>query len=231
MNILLSTAYLPPISYFSLFTQEPRPILEAHEHFQKQSFRSRCHILSPQGYLALTVPVEKVRGLSRREIPIRDVKISYDFNWQRIHRMSIESCYRRSTYFEYYEDRIAPFFTKKFPFLWDLNMQWMDFLTQVFEIKVDPWKISSEFIHSPPQHFLDLRKAIHPKNFVEIPTPFYPQVFGQELGEPESMQSGFGQGANLSVLDLLFNLGKQGKSYLRAYSSIVLCSYSNGCHS
>lgn len=203
MNFLVSTAYLPPIPYFSLLYSDLSLFMDSKENYQKQSFRNRAHILSPQGILPLSVPIQK---FSRRGIPIREVKISYEFNWQRIHWMSLQSCYRRSSYFEYYEDEIMGFFEKPYTYIWDLNLDWIRFLGNCYGIKIEERiQILDSFEKDPGPDWFDLRDRIHPKKTRGIPGEVYSQVFSPEGHFYEDM----------SILDLLFNLGKQGIPYLR----------------
>ena len=97
--------YLFPVSYFSaLEANDFNFLLEKHEHFPKQTYRNRTRISSPNGSLDLYVPV--VKG-SKVHTVYKDVKISYDFKWQRLHWLSLQNCYRNSAYFEYYEDELA----------------------------------------------------------------------------------------------------------------------------
>src|ERR1700712_21767 len=114
---LLPMFYLPPIEYFAqLNTYKPDILMEREEHFPKQTYRNRANIYSPDGVLTLTVPV--VKG-SKKQTKGTDFKIIYDFKLQRMHWMSLETCYRLSAYFEYYEDDFAPFYQKKFDYLFD----------------------------------------------------------------------------------------------------------------
>ncbi|MBV8390819.1 MAG: WbqC family protein, partial [Mucilaginibacter sp.] len=112
---VLPMFYLPPVEYFAQLNKyNPDFVIEKDEHFPKQTYRNRANIYSPDGMLTLVVPV--VKG-SKVHTPVKDVKISYDFRWQRLHWMSLQGCYRRSTYFEYYEDEFAPFYERKETFL------------------------------------------------------------------------------------------------------------------
>ncbi|MBO7661255.1 MAG: WbqC family protein, partial [Bacteroidaceae bacterium] len=76
--MLLSTAYLPPIQWFTklLGTEQGSNgacvYVEALEIYIKQTYRNRCVIDSSAGPLALTIPVEKPDNGSRL---IRDLRI------------------------------------------------------------------------------------------------------------------------------------------------------------
>src|ERR1700744_1746213 len=130
---VLPLFYLPPVEYFQkLYSYNPDFMIEKHEHFPKQTYRNRANIYSPDGMLTLTVPV--VKG-SKMHTPVKDVKISYDFRWQRLHWMSLQGCYRRSAYFEYYEDEFASFYEKKETFLFDYNDQLFQLILKLLKIK------------------------------------------------------------------------------------------------
>ena len=76
----LSTAYFPPVQWFTKLL-DGRVCVEACEHFHKQTYRNRCVIDSPQGRLALTVPVVH----SDEEGPIGRLRLSDHGHWRRHH--------------------------------------------------------------------------------------------------------------------------------------------------
>nr|WP_316929490.1 WbqC family protein [Arcticibacter svalbardensis] len=192
--------YLPPVEYFSqMKAHNDQIIVEGCEHYKKQTFRSRATIHSPQGKLDLIIPVLKGANL---QTDIKDVKISYDFDWQRLHWQSIQTAYRRSAYFEYYEDDFKVFYTQKWEFLFDYNMELLDFLIR--NLKLDlPYTFSTSY----EEQYVDLddyRDSIHPKRTPISAFKPYFQVFDDRNGFIP----------NLTVVDLLFNQGPQSSSYL-----------------
>jgi len=193
--------YLPPVSYFSaLNAQNYQFLLEKEEHFPKQTFRNRTRIYSPNGPLDLFLPV--IKG-SKYHTKMKDVKISYDFKWQRLHWLSLESCYRNSPYFEYYEDDLAPFFQKKYDFLFDYNLEILEWIFKQLK-KTPVLEFTTEYEKDIPAE-LDYRNKIQFKNAELIaPQKIYTQVFGEKHGFLP----------NMSIVDLLFNQGPQAKHYL-----------------
>jgi hypothetical protein len=197
---VLPMFYLPPVEYFvQLNTYKPGILIEKEEHFPKQTYRNRANIFSPDGVLALTVPV--VRG-AKNHTKIKDVKISYDFNWQRLHWQSLQACYRRSAYFEYYEDELRPFYEKKFDFLFDYNEQLLQFILKSIKLKVE-WAYTESYEAEYPSLF-DLRNSINPKKEPDLDQKPYFQVFEERQGFQK----------NLSIVDLLFNQGPHSVNYL-----------------
>jgi hypothetical protein len=197
---VLPMFYLPPVAYFTtLNAHKPDILIESQEHFPKQTYRNRANIYSPDGVLALTVPV--VKG-SKTHTNIKDVKISYDFRWQRQHWMGLETCYRRSAYFEYYEDDFAPFYQKHFTYLFDYNEQMLQILLKFIKINL-PLQYTETYEAEYPQ-LNDYRDSISTKKEFDFEQKPYFQVFDERNGFIK----------NLSIVDLLFNQGPQTINYL-----------------
>ncbi|QHS57235.1 WbqC family protein [Mucilaginibacter sp. 14171R-50] len=197
---VLPMFYLPPVDYFTKLTAfTPDVVFEREEHFPKQTYRNRAIIYSPDGRQALTVPV--VKG-SKNHTKIKDVKISYDFRWQRAHWMSLQACYRRSAYFEYYEDDFAPFYEKQTTFLIDYNRELLELLLRLLKIKLEI-KFTESYEPAYP-NLTDLRAILNGKNELDIEQKAYFQVFEERHGFLK----------NLSIIDLLFNQGPQALNYL-----------------
>ncbi len=130
--VLLSTAYFAPIPFYSLVVQSPKIYIEQFENFIKQTYRNRCVILGANGPISLIVPVVKGRG---KKILMKDLKISYDVDWQRNHWRTIFSAYNSSPFFDYFKDDIFPFFEKKEKFLLDFNLKIHETICELLEIE------------------------------------------------------------------------------------------------
>src|SRR5258708_1254263 len=170
---VLPMFYLPPVEYFAeLNIYNPDFLIEKYEHFPKQTYRNRANIYSPDGILTLVVPV--VKG-SKVHTPVKDVKISYDFSWQRLHWLSLQGCYRRSAYFEYYEDELAPFYEMKEPWLFDFNVKLLQLLLKLLKIKASINYTASYELAYPG--LIDVRQSIHPKKISKFNQKPYFQVF------------------------------------------------------
>ncbi len=191
--------YLPPVSYFTtLKSHDFNFSLEKQEHFPKQTYRNRVTISSPNGTLDLIIPV--VKG-AKLHTATKDVKISYDSKWQRLHWLSLQTCYRSAAYFEYYEDGLAPFYHKKYDFLFDYNLDLLNWMFK--QLKVNPTVNFTE-VYEKEISGTDYRNQFDKKTIHEFETKSYFQVFSDRN---EFIP-------NLSIVDLLFNQGPQTKSYL-----------------
>lgn len=198
---ILPLFYLPPVGYFSLLQKLGEDFLiEKHEHLAKQTYRNRASIYSPNGKLDITVPV--VKG-AKTHTKMKDVRISYDFNWQRLHWLSLESCYRSSAYFEFYEDELSHFYTNKFEFLFDYNLELLEWLNKKLKLNKSFGVTSEYFNDIGPE--MDFRSAMNPKKQEGIVNnKSYYQVFEDKHQFLP----------NLSIVDLLFNQGPQARLYL-----------------
>jgi len=197
---ILPLFYLPPIEYFNvLIKNRSNLLIEQFEHFPKQTYRNRAVIQSPNGKLNLIVPV--IKG-SKVHTKVRDVKISYDFNWQRLHWMSLQTSYRSSAFFEFYEDAFAPFFEKKWDFIFDYNMEILQLLLKLLKID-SQYKLTDVYEGSYPDRE-DYRESIHPK----INSTFTAKPYFQVFEEKNAFMP------NLSIVDLLFNQGPQSTHFI-----------------
>ena len=201
--VLFGTAYFAPIQYYSKLLNADKVYIEQFENFIKQTYRNRCVVLGGNGVIQLIVPVVKGRG---PKILIKDLKISYDTDWQRNHWRTIFSAYSSSPFFEYYKDDIHPFFETKHKYLLDFNLKIHETICELLEIGNNT-ELTADF-EKVPEETINLRESISPKiknqNELHFQQVEYTQVFSDKLGFVP----------NLSILDLLFNEGPNGYSVL-----------------
>lgn len=114
--MILPTAYFAPIDWYKVYAKEQCTI-EVLESFTKQTYRNRCVITSPAGKVTLIVPVCHVE---RKQLT-KDIEISYQQHWQHQHKIAFLSAYKRTPYFDYYQDYILPIFDLRYKYLKDLN--------------------------------------------------------------------------------------------------------------
>jgi hypothetical protein len=204
MTPLLSSNYLPCLHYFYYVVNSDKIIIDGHEHYLKQSYRNRTQILSANGKLDLIIPV-----IYKNNQPINEVRISYSEKWQRNHWRAIYSAYRSSPYFSFFEDELKVFYEEENEFLLDYNTKLLKTILKILRLKKEISFTSS--FQKNPENVIDLRGKIHPKiSFSNdgdvsgiLMQPYY-QTFGSK----------FGFTPNLSILDLLFNKGKESLDYL-----------------
>lgn len=200
MGALFSTSYLPPISYIVHIHKYSNVYIEHFETYSKQTFRNRCEIYSANGKLSLSVPVTKTNGNNTQT---KDIKICNAQAWQRIHWNAICSAYNKSPYFLYYRDYFEPIYFKEYEFLIDLNYDLLKVILQILRSNTIQLTTTDYIKHYPD--FEDLRQYFDSKLINEeyYFNPYY-QVFDNK----------FGFYPNLSIIDLIFNMGNQSIVYL-----------------
>jgi hypothetical protein len=197
--MILPTAFLPPVSYFSKIRNSETITVEAQEHFIKQTIRNHCEIQSANGRLKLSVPVDH---RDRWKIPIGELSIAKGEDWQRKHLRSIRSAYGKSPYYEYYCDDFEAILLKDYTNLFELNntllLQTMKWLK--LQVKIQ----TTIFYESQISDSEDFRSSWNDPALAPSNEKKYTQVFSSK----------FDFMSNLSIIDLLFNCGPDATSYL-----------------
>ena len=196
---VLPCCYLAPVSHYSAYYRADEVRLEVCDHFTKQTLRNRCYIDSPNGALALTIPVVKTEGKTQ----MRDVRISDHGNWRHQHWVALESSYRQSPFFEYYADDFAPFYEKKWEFLADFNEELMALVASLLDIQ-KPVSRTTQYEGADPLFSIG--------GGFESPPP--PERGRSEAPYYQVFASRHGFLPDLSIVDLLFNLGPEGVLWL-----------------
>ena len=156
-------------------------------------------IAGPNGLITLSIPL---KGGRNQKNVMKDIEISYDENWQTVHWKTIESCYRRSPYFEYYAEDIKMLFEKKHHFLVDYNIQCLQLVNQLLQVKKE-LVLTEKYEKIPIVTWVDARNVFDENTDMQLPS--YIQVFQDRIGFK----------SNLSILDMLFCDGRMLVEKLR----------------
>lgn len=199
-NVYLTSAYLAPVAYYAKLLTADRVYIERYDNYIKQTYRNRCVIAAADGPLSLTIPTEK-SGMLKSSM--KDVRISDHGNWRYLHWNALVSNYRNSPFFEYYADDFRFFYEKKIPFLWDFNQELCALVCELIDIHPQI-EGTYEYRTELGPNEQDFREVIHPKKDFRLEDPSfhaepYYQVFKDKLGFLP----------NLSIADLLFNMGPE----------------------
>lgn len=204
-SLLVDSQYFPSIEYYKTLIAADTLRIERYEHYQKVSFRNRCYIAGPNGRILLSVPL--IKGKNQRTL-MKDVRISNTENWQALHWKTLVSAYRRSPWFEYYEDDLQGLYEQSFEYLLDWNMACFDWVNAKIGIRktaifTDRYENGEEL-----NRVIDARDKWAPPGDQEegLGITGYTQVFQERVGFLR----------NLSILDLLFCEGKRSVELLSA---------------
>jgi len=206
--VLTELHYLPSIPYFQQLLTADQLLLDAHEHYHKQTYRNRTLILTVQGPQPLTVPV--VDGARSEKIRTSEIEIDYRQNWMHRHFRTLQTAYGASPYFGYYADYLQDIYAQKPARLWELNSAFLQLLFRCLRWPL-PVELTAAYLAPTAPlapALLDRRDFLTPKSTLAEAEPDrpsqrpYPQVFG----------TAFVPG--LSVLDLLFMQGPAAGQFL-----------------
>ena len=195
---LLSTSYFAPIAWYQALCRHDHAIIESCDSYYKQTYRNRCIIATANATQTLTVPVERDHGTKQI---MRDIRISDHGNWRHVHWNALQSAYNLSPFFEYYADDIRPFFEKRWTYLIDFNLDICQKICELLDIQPSyalsqQWTTHEQYLE---HNIDDLRGDLT----LSTAKPYY-QVFAQKHGFQ----------ADLSILDLLFNMGNEAVLWL-----------------
>ena len=219
MIVLSELHYHPPAAFFAALAHADGLLLEAHEHYRKQTFRNRCLIKTAQGVQPLTIPV--IDGNRAGKVSISEVEIDYRQNWIHRHWRTLQTAYGNSPYFEYYADYLHDIYVDKPELLFDLNQQFLRLLLKCFRLTL-PLTLTTQY-HAeyltnsyppfplPSYPVVDRRDWLTPKATVQLLEPDTPAASALVRPYPQVFGPGFEPG--LSVLDLLFSQGPAAGSY------------------
>lgn len=193
--MVLPSYYLPPVSWFARMLNSDEPILiEQWANYRKQTLHNRCWIDSPNGKLALSVPIDRSTFVGGKCL-MKDVQVSEHSDWQRQHWYALESSYFNSPFFEYLQDDFHPIYLKRWKWLMDLN----------------------ETLVSTCLELLDASSVTLGKTDAYVPTsddecPLLSREYYQVFKNKHGFQP------DLSIIDLIFNMGPESILYLKNIS-------------
>lgn len=201
-TFVLCPAYFAPIAHWIPLANGARIVWETHDHYQKQTYRNRTYIAAANGKLMLNIPIKHTKkGVHQKS---HEVRIENDFPWQQQHWKSLESAYRSSPFFEFYEDDLKPLYTTPAHSLLKFNQQCIRWVYEALQLQIEE-QTTDSYQKKLASDMVDARDWVTAKRKKLIPLPDYMQVFSEK--------NGFAP--NLSILDLIFNEGPQAIDYLK----------------
>lgn len=198
MTPVVVPAYAPPVSYFSWLLQQEKIVWVKDSHYKKQTYRNRAYIYGANGRLTLTVPILHSQSKNHKKKENEVLTDPYT-DWQQLHWKSLQSAYRSSPFFEFYEDYLAPYYHQNCTTLYDFNLSLIREIFDLIEVDIEQEEVSLDMTTQ-----ILTENLLNAKGQMPVFTP-YTQVF----------ENKYGFLSNLSILDLLFNLGHESRNYLK----------------
>lgn len=208
--MIVQPTLFSPIVQFVVLANAERIIFELEDNYQKQTYRNRYIIYGANGKQVLTVPV--IHSHKGVKIKTKDVKIDHRTDWHKLHVRSLQSAYRSSPFYEFYEDEIMPVFFKKQKYLIDLNFDAFEVVCEAFQAEFKFKKTKEYQINTKNEE--DYRSLAIAKTKQIFPLQKYTQVFDDKYGFLP----------NLSILDLIFNEGPNALMYLEKHNKLLFKS-------
>ncbi|MDB9806177.1 WbqC family protein [Crocinitomicaceae bacterium] len=189
---VFGTSYFPSVEYLKEFCAAVNAVIDAGEHYPKQTFRNRCSLLNGNGQLDLSIPVIRPNGNKSKT---GTVKVSHEINWRRDHWRTISAGYASAPYFEHYEKEIKELVFQETDLLTDFNRNCLSYIQQTLDL---PFRcsVSQEYIKEFDMDFRSFQ-------FVNSQKSYHQVHFGQTDFVP-----------NLSILDALFCLGPLARTLI-----------------
>jgi hypothetical protein len=200
--MISSSIPFPSVSWWIYACKTKDITFDLAEHYQKMSYRNRYYLAAPEGKLLMSLPLEHGRN---QRIPVNEVKLSDETDWQSNHWKTIVSLYGRSPFFEYFEHQFHPLFQQKFDKLHDWNITGIKLVNTLLKLDLNFSEEAENYIKSYPEDVIDLREKLKPQQEPLIATPPYYQVFEDRMGFIP----------DCSILDLLFCEGMHTREILR----------------
>ncbi len=195
--------YYGSVRYYAMLAAYRTAVIDSRLRFDKR-FKTvhRCSIVDTRAELMLTVPVAHRAdapcegGAGARQW--RQMSVSPHGEWWHVHRVSLESAYGRTPFFEFYIDRFLPWLRYE-----DVSI--VDFDLGLDAVVRRTLGLETEVCFTTDGLDMDAADDFRHNRFPAIRDVPYYQVRADRLG--------FRPG--LSILDLIFNMGPEAPLVLR----------------
>ncbi len=192
-EIVLPPRLFPAAGYYALMAAHPAAAIHLGARFDKRlKAVHRYRIADVRGPLELTVPIVRPEGAaSPQGVRWGDVGVSAHGRWWEVHSAALESAYGRTPFFEHYWPRLQPIFSQPQPgqTLADLIVRADAAVRAILAL---PTAVRAEWACA--------QTAAPATN----PGPYW-QIRADALGFIP----------DLSILDLIFNLGPEAPLFLK----------------
>lgn len=222
---ILQPSFIPWRGYFHQIQRADVFVFLDSVQYDKHGWRNRNQIKTPQGPQWLTIPVSSSGTYAG--LPISDVRIAENPRWRDKHVATITQNYRRAPFWSAFQGLVDDIYNMPYELLVDLTCNSTKLIARALGIQDTVFVRSSELNASGERtdRLIDILKKVGAKHYISGPSarsyletdklraegitfeymhyeyPEYPQLYG--AFEPK-----------VSVLDLLFNVGNDARSFI-----------------
>lgn len=225
--VILQPSYIPWRGFFHQIARADLFIFYDDAKYDKNGWRNRNRIKTPQGVQWLTIPVY-TQGVETNHTPICEIRPVWTKPWNQHHWSTIRQSYRKAPYFDRYAPALEEFYSYRPEFLADFTIDLTVALARALGIEHTRFLRSSElsgvqgvkttrlidiltrvgathYISGPSaKDYIEMRQFEEAGITLEYMTydyPPYPQLY-----PPYDPQ--------VSILDLLFMTGPDALRYI-----------------
>ena len=141
--VILQPSYIPWRGYFHQIWKADLFIFYDDAKYDKNGWRNRNRIKTPQGLKWLTIPIHK-QGIESNKTPINQVEINWAKNWSQAHIKTLRMTYHRAPFFDCFADLLDRFFQKRPNLLADFTIETTTQLARAIGIAHTEFLRSSE---------------------------------------------------------------------------------------
>lgn len=224
--VILQPSYIPWRGYFHQIQKADLFIFYDCVQYDKHGWRNRNAIKTAQGSQWLTIPVNTKGCVSEGKV-IKDIPIIWDTPWNEKHLKSIQQNYAKAPFFITYSPLLESIYSRRDSILADFTCATTEMIARELGIRHTQFLRSSaiDAEGSKTERLIGILKKVGSTHYISGPSaedyierdqfedsgislefmaydyPEYPQLYG--AFQPQ-----------VSILDLLFNVGPDAGKYI-----------------
>jgi hypothetical protein len=224
--VILQPSYIPWRGFFHQIHKADIFVFYDDVQYDTRGWRHRNRIKTPQGVNWISIPVHS-KGAQSIHIPINQIRICWDQEWNRKHLMTLAHCYKRAPFYSKYEPLLQEFYERKDEFLADFTIASTVAIARVMGIDQTKFMRSSELgvEGGQTQRLVNIARAVGADHYISGPSAesyIEPQLFHDAGIQVEYMKYEYPEYSQLyppydsqvSILDLLFMMGEDAGKYI-----------------
>jgi len=222
-NVMIrQPGYLPNIGFFKKIQSSEFFVFLDDAQFVKDRFDNRNKIRTSEGYRWLTVPIKRP-VFSKK---LNEITISYDTDWKKEHSDLIFESYNKTQYFSSYWNSIKNILEQKYDKLIDLNLDLIKFINSELKITTETF-LSSELniSETKTRKLVAICSKLNATCYIsgisghdyleeDLFTKSKIKLIYENFVHPKYDQIHENFIENMSIIDLLFNMGEQSVQIL-----------------